>query len=59
MKKNTNLNYPKLQNGNENYPKTLHMFCSGTPRGIYRHQGNGGQKDNPWPEARRAPWKRD
>ena len=50
-KKNTNINYPKLQNGDKNYPKTLHIPCFGTPRGIYMHQGRG-PGDNPWPEAR-------
>ena len=24
--------------------------------GIYRHQGNRGPGDKPWPEAARAPW---
>ena len=55
-KKNTNLNYPKLQNGDKNYSKLLHILCSGTPGGIYMHQGNGGQGTTPGlkPAARRG-----
>ena len=36
-KKNTNLNYPKLENGDKNYPKLCISSALKTPRGIYRH----------------------
>ena len=41
-KKNTNLNYPKLQNEDETYPK-LCISPIEPHGGIYRHQGKGGQ----------------
>ena len=44
--------YPKLQNGDENYPKLCISPALETPRGIYRHQENRGPGDKPWPEAR-------
>ena len=47
----TTLNY-KMEN--ENYPKPCISPALEPQGGIYRHQGNGGQGDNPWPEARRA-----
>ena len=40
----------------KNYLKTLYILCSGTPGGIYMHQGNGGQGTTPGrkPAARRG-----
>jgi len=49
-KKNTNLNYPKLQQG-ESCTTLCIFFFFRTPGGFYRYQGKGGQEDNPWPKA--------
>ena len=51
----TNLNYLKLQHGEENYLNSLDISLKNPKGGIYRHQGKGGQGDNPWPKARAQP----
>ena len=33
----------------------MNFFIFRIPGGIYMHQGNGGQGDNPWPKARVRP----
>ena len=56
-KKNTNLNYPKLQNGDETTLKlhySLDIFHYRTPWGIYRHQGKGRPGANPGPKYGRG-----
>ena len=54
MKKNTNLNYPKLQNRDETTLKHCISPALKTPKGIYRHQGKGGPGENPGPKYGRA-----
>ena len=49
-RRKTKLNYPKLQLGKK-LPYSLYIFLKKTPGGIYRHQGKGGQGDNPWPKS--------
>ena len=39
-KKNTNLNYPKLQNGDDNYPKLCISSNTEYKGGIYRQKGH-------------------
>ena len=55
MKKNTNINYPKLQNGDQNYPKLCISLNTEPHGGIYRHQGKGRLGDKPWPKVRARP----
>ena len=45
----------QLQLQNQNKIKILKLWISPTEEpwgGTYRHQGKGGQGDNPWPKAR-------
>ena len=51
-RRTTNLNYPKLQNGDENTLKHCISSALETPRGNYRHQEKGGQGTNPGPKYR-------
>ena len=39
----------------KNYTKLCISPSLENPKGMYRHQGNGGQGDKPWPEAARVP----
>ena len=51
-RRKTTLNYPKLPNGNETTPKTLHIQLR-NPRGVFiGAKGTGGQGTNPGPKRR-------
>ena len=39
----------------KNYTKFCISPSLENPKGMYRHQWNGGQGDKPWPEAARVP----
>ena len=54
-RRKTTLNYSKLQHGMKTTPKTLHISKLKNPGGFYRHQGNRGPGDKPWPKTRCAP----